>query len=385
MKPLVSGAEAKRYIAPQTDTWLLFPYRVDVGGPSLIPAGAMAAGFPLAWAYLRGHEAALRARENGKMNNDEDWWAYNYPKNLDKQETQKLIVPRLVAHIGCSVDADATQYLDNVDVGGVGAARGVSPFFLAAVINAPPADFAFRLISKPFRGDYRSANKQFIAPLPIPDAPEADRAALAQDAERLQTLHSTRRDLLSDTARRLSVLQVRPRPDAWLFPDLPRIEDLTADAPRRLVGSDRRDWARTRLLSELKARHDALGEHLRPGVALSADLQRGELRFVIDGIPAVGGIFPPAAEAAFVLAQWRVIASRIEVTNRIDGKRLAAELTKVSLTAEPHMMAGIVALQEQMTAVDAEIAMTEARVNATIYRLHHLTPAEIALIAGDRR
>ena len=270
------------------------------------------------------------------------------------------------------------------DPGGIAPARGVSLWFLLAALNGRTCDYVFRRTAKPKANAFFEANKQFIAYLPIPHAPEADRAALAQDAERLQTLHSTRRDLLSDTARRLSAVQVRQCPDAWLFPDLPRIENLIVDAPRRLVGSDRRDWARTRLLSELKARHDALGEHLRPGVALSADLHRGELRFVIDGIPAVGGIFPPAAEAAFVLAQWRVIASRIEVTNRIDGKRLAAELTKVSLTAEPHMMAGIVALQEQMTAVDAEIAMTEARVNATIYRLHDLTPEEIALIEGDR-
>ena len=26
---------------------------------------------------------------------------YNYPKNLDKQEIAKLVVPRLVANLGC--------------------------------------------------------------------------------------------------------------------------------------------------------------------------------------------------------------------------------------------------------------------------------------------
>jgi hypothetical protein len=53
MKPLVSGPEAKRYVAPQTDTYLLFPYHVGAGGAELIGEAEMAARFPLAWAYLR--------------------------------------------------------------------------------------------------------------------------------------------------------------------------------------------------------------------------------------------------------------------------------------------------------------------------------------------
>ena len=32
MKPLVSGAEARRFIEPETDTYLLFPYDVTAAG-----------------------------------------------------------------------------------------------------------------------------------------------------------------------------------------------------------------------------------------------------------------------------------------------------------------------------------------------------------------
>ena len=68
---------------------------------------------------LKGHEEALRSRESSKMDTDDGWWAYNYPKNLDKQETAKVIVPRLVMSVACSVDPDGLFYLDNVDVGAV--------------------------------------------------------------------------------------------------------------------------------------------------------------------------------------------------------------------------------------------------------------------------
>ena len=119
MKPLVSGADAKRYIEPETDTFLLFPYHPAERGVKLIEAAVFAKKFPKAWAFLKSHEVELRKCENGKMDDDDQWWANNYPKNLDKQEIAKLVVPRLVANLGCYADEFARYYLDNVDVGGV--------------------------------------------------------------------------------------------------------------------------------------------------------------------------------------------------------------------------------------------------------------------------
>lgn len=385
MKPLVSGAEAKRYLTPQTDTYLLFPYTVEDGKAQLIPAATMASDFPNTWVYLKGHEAALRAREGGKMDVNDGWWAYNYPKNLNRQEHSKLIVPRLVMNVCCSVDPTGEFYLDNVDVGGVGASLSVSPWFLAASLNASAAGFVFRRISKPFRGDFRSANKQFIAPIPVPRSSADDEAALERDAERLQELHNEERQALDDIARRLASIRIRPRSDEWLFPDLPDLEDLKDQAPKRMIGTERRRWAKERLARELEARHDTLGERLKPGVALAAELDRGELRFLIDGIPAISGIFPPPGQAAFILAQWNVLASQTEVSARLKGKRLATELRKVSMEADAHIMADVIRLQEEVAAAQKEIATLERRINETIYKLHDLTTEEIELIESAVR
>ena len=120
MKPLVSGPEAKRYEEPETDTYLLFPYERDAHGTMrLISADRLARRFPRAWAHLRKWEKELRGRENGKMDREPDWWGYVYPKNLAKHDVAKLIVPRLVQHMKCSLDSDGRFCLDNVDVGGI--------------------------------------------------------------------------------------------------------------------------------------------------------------------------------------------------------------------------------------------------------------------------
>ena len=329
MKPLVSGVEANRYLTPQTDTYLLFPY--DVGGdrPSLVPASAMRSRYPNAWSYLKGHEEELRARENRKMDVGDRWWAYNYPKNLDKQETAKLLVAQTVRSLQVSADSEGAFYINNVRVNGITPAQGASLWSILAALNAAPCDFYFRKTAKPKDNGYFEANKQFIKYLPIPDAQDEDSAALARYAERLQELNNRVHLALDDIALRMGTVRIRPRPDDWLFPDLPDLDDLTDTAPKRLKGTERRKWANERLTRELEARHAALEEHLTPAAPLSAELKRGELRFLIDGIPALTGIFPPANQGQFILAQWKTLASRTEVTARMTGKKLATELKKV--------------------------------------------------------
>lgn len=123
MKPLVSGAEAKRYVTPATETYLLFPYALFGNRVGLIDAAIMQTNYPKAWAYLTSHRDALRMREvrrdpHGTVTeapfDDGHWYRFGRHQNLDKQEIIKLVVPRLVENFACSVDETGSVYLDNV-------------------------------------------------------------------------------------------------------------------------------------------------------------------------------------------------------------------------------------------------------------------------------
>jgi hypothetical protein len=248
MKPLVSGSEAKRYEEPETNTYLLFPYERDArGAMRLIPADGMESRFPRAWAHLRRWEQELRRRESNSFD-DEAWYRFGRNQNIDKQDVEKLIVPRLVQHMKCSLDLEGRFCLDNVDVGGILPATETEPTYQMAVLNAPVCDYVFRIISKPFQNDYRSANKQFIAPLPIPNASAQARADVANRAQCMQQRWTVRRDLLREAEDRLSVLARARHPARWLWPDLPTLPEITELAPKALrLATDRRKWAEQRL------------------------------------------------------------------------------------------------------------------------------------------
>ncbi len=120
------------------------------------------------------------------MDHDE-WYAYVYPKSLGAHEVPKLGVPRLCARLRASADPHGGVYLDNVDVNGVLLEEsGLSLWKLLVLLNSRLLDWIFRRFSVPFRGEFFSANKQSIAPLPI-QVPEGEQGT---EFERLgQRLH----------------------------------------------------------------------------------------------------------------------------------------------------------------------------------------------------
>lgn len=374
MKPLVSGQEAKRYIAPETDTYLLFPYDVADGKAAIIPASQMETKYPLAWAYLKKWETELRERESSKMDDDEKWWGYNYPKNLTRQEIEKLIVPRLVTRVFCAVDEVGAFYLDNVDVGGVAVNRELSPHFVAGVLNSRPCGHIFRQISKPFRGDYRSANKQFIAPLPIPKATKVQRDDIAKRAKKLQKDHTKRRELISGIGRRLSSVATKKRPDDFLFPELPVAKkEALSDGETITAAKNARKEA-------LAIRHDDLTDKLSPGVSLSARLIKGELQFLIDSVPVIAGLFLSGNEAQFVLSQWNYIASTFNVTPRTSGKSLAHALQNLAVTEDQARIDQVIKMQTELIELEQKIETDEANLDQIIFDLYGLSKEQISYI-----
>lgn len=380
MKPLVSGAEAKRFIAPASETYLLFPYRVDDEGARLWTPDEMKSRFPRAWAWLKQFEAELRARDSRKNDNDRNWFGYIYPKNLDKQEVPKLVVPRLVPSLRLAIDGTGRAYCDNVDVGGVVPATGFDLSYLAGILASPTSDLLFRWLSKPFRGDYLSANKQFIAPLPIPDADDADRAEVARIAESLQAGYTERLRLRGSLRDRLTTLSRTRRPYEWLLPEVHTKQRIEAEA-RNLPGPlARRAYADKLQAEQIEAGLARVDSMIRLDSAFEARFADGELSLLIDGAPSARGVYADADQGAFWLAQWQAIALGFEPKGKGDALRLINLLRAAAEKAPPTLREQIMDRQRSLSTLAAELRNLEAQLHDMTCRLFALTPEERRLV-----
>jgi hypothetical protein len=200
LHPLVSGTDVARYGPLPNRQYILFPYRVQDGSVTLIKFQAIERKCPKTAAYLSENKKRLEGRENGAFR-DAQWHRFGRSQNLGIQNRTKLCVPRLVEQLHAALDSDGSHFLDNVDVGGVTlkppcAAQGLE--YLLAVLNSRLMRWYFPQVSAPFRGGWRSANRQFLSRLPIrviafenPEEAAAHRQLLSLVAS-MQTLHSQR-------------------------------------------------------------------------------------------------------------------------------------------------------------------------------------------------
>lgn len=383
MKPLISGADAKRFLEPQTDIYLLFPYRVDDSGAKLFTPDEMASDFPNAWKFLRLHEKELRKRDSGKNNNDEKWFGYIYPKNLDKQELPKLLVPRLVSNLGCFVDDKGKYYCDNVDVGGVVASQKSDLWFLAGVLNSPVTNVIFGWLTKPFRGDYKAANKQFIAPLPVPSVERKDRAGLSQLAQKLQQDSSERIDLLAQLAELLAKT-VRPLlPLEQVLDDVESIPQIELKIPKSVPLANRKAWVDDERKAQEEAAFARLDGLIRLDSEMTVTLAKGKLSLLIDEQEAAK-LFVQAAEAELIAAQWRCISLDFAPTGKGDGKRLLDRLRKVAKTADPAVTERIIIIGEALATLSDTLREDEAQLHELTCTLFNLTADERALVDASR-
>jgi hypothetical protein len=378
MKPLVSGPEAKRYQEPSTSTYVIFPYERDVvGRMQLIRSLALNSRFPNAWSYLKSYEDQLRRREDGKFD-DEDWFRFGRNQNIDKQDEVKLIVAQTVPAMRVSMDSDGSKYLNNVRVNGILSPSEDRLAYLLGVLNGPVADYVFRRIGKPKAGGWFEANKQFIAPLPVPRVDDATQAAVGTRARRLQALHSDRRGLLTSVAERLQTLGRRRYNEHWLWPDLPSALDFEAQAPARLhLVRERREWATEKMAGEIGIRRAAFAADLVRGGTLGVTFHDGELRLLSGGAPIVSRIYLADDLGRLIAAYWRWLLLTGQAR---DAEGFEKALRNPPTAADTPAADQFIERVNSLTEADAAVAREEIAMNDMLAALYRLTPEERRLI-----
>ncbi len=380
--PILSGPEAKRYIRPGTDNYLLFPYKKDSKGVALIPEDAMRKLYPKCWKYLSSWKDELIKRDNGDLD-DNQWYRFSRSQSLDKLGAPKLVAAGTVPSLRFSFDEVGDTFLTGGRVDGVVPAKDINQWFLLATLNGDVDDFVFRRVGRPKQGGWFEANKQFIAPLPIPHADKKQQAEIGKRARDLQKSWTKRRDLFEEANARLSTLGRRTYSARFLWPGpdgLPDIETLKLQAPKSMtMATEKTKWSKAKFEELEEARIETLQGFLDAGLPLTVSFAKGELAMTSEGRVVFNKIYLDAKEGKLADVYWRFLI----LGQPKDAKSFARDLARIPSGPETPAAKQFTQRVETLINATDKIRNLEAEMNEMLYDLYNLSADERTLIEKD--
>ncbi|MDE2446031.1 MAG: hypothetical protein KGO94_07620 [Alphaproteobacteria bacterium] len=376
LQPLISGPEIKRYELNSTNRHIIFPYSKTEGIVSLIAEAELSLKFPKTHEYLTSFKDDLQEREDGSYF-DDSWYRFSRSQNLGIQRSSKLIVAQTVPRMRVYCDFDGKWCLNNVRVNGVVPAKGMSLEFLLGVTNSNTFDYVFRLLAKPKQGGWFEANKQFIAPLPVPKATPEQQAVIGKKARHLQEIWTKRRDLIEEVEARLSILPRQRFKAKFLWPDLPDANKMIL--PKDLREAEKTVWKKEEMKRLEDAKYDALQGFLDTKAELQVEFSRGELRLLSGGRPVLSKIFVADEVGPLVAQYWRYVISQRKTEAKTFAKALGDYPSPDASDAARQFAERV----DELLALNETILGHEHDMNDALYDLYELSTAERQLIEDD--
>ena len=175
-KPLLMGSSFHRYEKLESDLRVIFPYfkEADSKGKekmSLYSELDLQTHFPKGYAYLKQCEQVLRARERGRLLDDDLWWRYIYPKNQLLFGKTKLLCPDICNHTHFSLDFEGMFYFTTTIYGYIKNEdfKHLDYKYLLAILNSKLTWWFLQKTSVVMRGGFYRIKPAYIEKFCIPN------------------------------------------------------------------------------------------------------------------------------------------------------------------------------------------------------------------------
>lgn len=194
VRPLVTGDEIERYLRPDVEYCVVYPYEIQGGEHTMISEERLESEFPRTYDYLTEFRERLADRGTANMRYN-SWYALYRSREKQLFESKKVITPDIGQRCEFSLDEEGEFYLPN-------SAYGIVPktnteavrHYLLAVLNSTVTWFYIYQTSPVLRGDFRRFMTSYLSPLPVPESmPEHDVDQRPNDdyEQKLETYRST--------------------------------------------------------------------------------------------------------------------------------------------------------------------------------------------------
>ncbi|EAH4651909.1 class I SAM-dependent DNA methyltransferase [Campylobacter jejuni] len=173
LKPLLMGDSFHRYEKPISNSMVLFPYyrqdNTDVKKMCLYDENELKSKFPKAWEYLKECESILRARENGRFDN-EKWYQFGRAQGINQENISKLLCPDICNNTHFVLDNLGEFYFTTTIYGYVRNEeyKNLDYKYLMAVLNSSLTWWFLQKTSVVMRGGFYRIKPAYIEKFCIP-------------------------------------------------------------------------------------------------------------------------------------------------------------------------------------------------------------------------
>lgn len=169
LRPWLSGRDVQRWRCEWSGQHVILPYSSfseGTRGEQLISKATFEEDYPLTWTYLKAHEDELRRREGGRWEDEDCWWEFAYPRNLERFERPKTIFAHITASPSFMLDESGTWYFKTAYAALLSEEWQDRTEEITCQLNSGALEYYFKHIATVKAGGYYEYRAQYVNPLP---------------------------------------------------------------------------------------------------------------------------------------------------------------------------------------------------------------------------
>ncbi len=171
-RPFLMGSDVHRYQTLATDRLVFFPYTIDkkTDVATLVDRQTLKDSYPLTEKFVDHYAKAFKARENGKAEKLDEFYAYIYPKNLTKFDQAKLTSMEICSnHPNVTVNDDGIYHATTLYSFVAAADTTESYEYFAAILNSNLFWWFLKTTGDTLQGDARRVKTNYVNSFPLPE------------------------------------------------------------------------------------------------------------------------------------------------------------------------------------------------------------------------
>ncbi|WP_147676722.1 Eco57I restriction-modification methylase domain-containing protein [Algibacter pacificus] len=169
VKPFIKGNEISKNKNLKNIHYVLFPYE----NGTAVSEEYIQRELPKTYSYLKHFEKEIRGRERGRMDIDEGWYLYIYPKSLTKFGKPKIMTQEISLGCNMTYDENGEFYHPTTIYSFVKNEKfKVDDKYYLGILNSKVMWFFLKNTGTELRGGYFRFKTNYLKPFPLPEISE---------------------------------------------------------------------------------------------------------------------------------------------------------------------------------------------------------------------